>query len=148
MASVIVDDVDRIMMIMECAFDPAWGEAWNRRQISDSMTMPNIYHRVFEAEGRPAGFTLVRSAPGEEELLLIAVAPEFRKAGLARRMLGEVIVDARRRGAEQLFLEMRANNTAIALYQNIGFEPIGRRADYYWTPEGKAIDAITFCLKL
>ena len=71
------DDLDRIMAVMDAAFDPAWGEAWNRRQVSDSLAFPHTHFRLLGADGLPpaagtpaAGFTLVRAAPGEEELLL------------------------------------------------------------------------------
>ena len=51
-------------------------------------------------------------------------------------------------GAESIFLEMRANNPAETLYRECGFEPIGRRVDYYRTADGTPLDAITFARKL
>ena len=149
------DDLDRIMAVMDAAFDPAWGEAWNRRQVSDSLAFPHTHYRLLAADGQPpdigapaAGFTLVRAAPGEEELLLIGVAPESRKRGIGRLLLEQVLDDARERGAERVFLEMRYNNPAAPLYRSIGFEPIGRRRDYYGLPDGTKIDAITFACAL
>lgn len=151
----IKDDLDRIMQIMEAAFDPVWGEAWNRRQISDSLVMHNIQYRLVDAAGRPcgestdaAGFTLVRTAPGEEELLLVAVHPGRRGRGLGRRLLEFCMHDATARGAERVFLEMRANNPAASLYRRAGFETIGRRPDYYRGVDGDLIDAITFARQL
>lgn len=145
------DDLDKIMTVMDAAFDPAWGEAWNRRQVSDSLAFSHThYHLISENGAAPAGdapaagFTLVRAAPGEEELLLIAVSPAARGKGLGRRLLEQVIADARGRGAERVFLEMRFNNPAAELYRACGFEPIGRRPDYYRLPDGNKIDAITF----
>ena len=35
--------VDQIMAIMEAAFDPQWGEAWNRRQVEDALLLPNTF---------------------------------------------------------------------------------------------------------
>jgi ribosomal-protein-alanine N-acetyltransferase len=149
------DDLDRIMAVMDAAFDPAWGEAWNRRQVSDSLAFPHTHYRLLAADGQPpdigapaAGFTLVRAAPGEEELLLIGVAPESRNRGIGRLLLEQVLDDARERGAERVFLEMRYNNPAAPLYRSIGFEPIGRRRDYYGLPDGTKIDAITFACAL
>ena len=138
------DDVDRIMAIMQRAFEPVWGEAWNRRQITDSMIMPNIHHFVIPEQG----FTLVRAAPGEEELLLVAVDPRERGRGLGRSLVERAAQDARGRGAAHMFLEMRANNPAETLYRAMGFEPIGRRADYYRSSDTTRIDAITFRLIL
>ncbi len=151
----MLDDIDRIMRIMECAFDPLWGEAWNRRQITDSLSMPNTHYRLAEPVGNDngeasnsAGFTLVRSAPGEEELLLIAVDPACRGRGIGRRLIEAIIADARTRNAERMFLEMRADNPAETLYRKAGFLPIGRRPDYYRRADGVRVDAITFGLAL
>jgi ribosomal-protein-alanine N-acetyltransferase len=141
----MTDDLDRIMAVMDAAFDPAWGEAWTRRQVSDSLAFPHTHYRLIEDDrGVAAGFTLVRAAPGEEELLLIAVRPDSRGRGLGRQLLEKVLADARERGAERVFLEMRYNNPAATFYCAAGFEAIGRRRDYYRLPDGRKIDAITY----
>ena len=141
----MTEDLDHIMDVMGAAFDPQWGEAWNRRQVSDSLQFPHTHYRLIQDEsGQVAGFTLVRAAPGEEELLLIAVKPEFRGQGLGRRLLDSVLEDARKRGAQRVFLEMRHNNPTAALYGAVGFEPIGHRRDYYRLRDGRKIDAITY----
>ena len=147
----MIDDIDRIMHIMGLAFDPVWGEAWNRRQITDSLTMPHTHYRIFDGNcalpspaDTGAGFTLIKAAPGEEELLLVAVDPAHRGKGVGRALLEDFVAGARSRGAERVFLEMRANNPAQNLYQSIGFSPIGRRPDYYKGLDGQRIDAITF----
>lgn len=145
--------LDQIMAVMDDAFEPHWGEAWTREQVAGSLAMPHTYALVIdeagmvgEARGRreAAGFALVRRAPGEEELLLIAVRPRFRKHGLGRRLLEAFFAEARDKGAERVFLEMRSNNPARSLYSALGFEQIGRRPDYYRLADGARIDAITF----
>ncbi|WP_427969572.1 GNAT family N-acetyltransferase [Altererythrobacter sp.] len=150
------DFIDQIMMVMEAAFDPAWGEAWNRRQVTDALTMPNTFALLVDENGnivRPmgspaVGFVMTRNAPGEEELLLIAVMPEHRRKGIGRRLIEHLSTAARGRGARHIFLEMRSNNPAEALYRLVGFEPIGRRRDYYLLADGQRMDAITFGLSI
>lgn len=149
----MIDDIDRIMHIMGLAFDPVWGEAWNRRQITDSLAMPHTHYQIFDGNCAPpapanqgAGFTLIKAAPGEEELLLIGVDPAHRGKGVGRALLEDFLESARSRGAERVFLEMRANNSAENLYRKVGFEPIGRRVDYYKGLGGQRIDAITFAM--
>lgn len=149
------DDLDRIMAVMDAAFDPHWGEAWTRNQVADSLAMPNMHYSLIAADGVPpsdggaaAGFTLGRAAPGEEELLLIAVEPAHRGRGLGVRLLERFAADARARGAERVFLEMRSNNPAQSLYRTLGFEPIGKRREYYRQPDGNRVDAITFAKSL
>ncbi|MBX7482578.1 GNAT family N-acetyltransferase [Qipengyuania sp. 6D47A] len=143
------------MAVMEAAFDPHWREAWTRRQVENSLATPHTYAILIDEHGRAlddgaaaGGFVLARRAPGEEELLLIAVRPEMRHRGLGRILIDRFSAMARDAGAERIFLEMRANNPAERLYRGCGFEPIGRRANYYRTLDGTAIDAITFARKL
>ncbi|MEA1617761.1 GNAT family N-acetyltransferase [Erythrobacter sp. T5W1-R] len=146
--------LDRIMQVMSVAFDPAYGEAWNRRQVSDALTLASTHALVISTEGTlipdgpsrliPAGFTLTRHAADEEELLLIAVDPQHRRRGLGEQLIGHLFDAARQRGITRVFLEMRRGNPAIALYGKLGFAPIGERLNYYRTPSGERIDAITF----
>ena len=148
----MTDDLDRIMAVMDAAFDPMWGEAWTRRQVSDSLVFAHTHYRLADQDGDdpavtdapPSGFTLVRAAPGEEELLLVGVTPEARGRGLGERLIRNAIEDARTRHAERLFLEARHNNPAIGLYERIGFSAVGRRKEYYRSASGEKIDAITF----
>lgn len=150
----MTDDIDHIMAVMTAAFEPEWGEAWTRRQITDSLILPTTFYRLIGPDGAPpttemaAGFTLTRSITGEEELLLIAVIPAYRGRGLGRKLLEHLETDARSRGAEQLFLEMRSNNPAEKLYRARGFIPIGNRKNYYRIKNGNRLDAITFKLIL
>jgi len=148
--------VDQMLAVIEASFDPRWGEAWNARQLRDCLAMPwsHVYlidedaRRCDPVRGYAAGFLLARAAPGEEEILLIAVRPEFRRRRLARRLIEWHEADARARGATKLFLEMRCNNPAQHLYRACGFRPIGRRKDYYTAADGSRIDAVTFALDL
>ena len=143
------DDIDRIMAVMACAFDPAFGEAWNRRQVSDALLLGNCHYALIGAEGPSAtGFTLSRFAYDEEELLLLAVDPAFRRRGIGQALLAQFARDATARGAKRLVLEMRSDNPADRLYRSFGFVPVGMRPDYYRLPDGQRNDAITFALEV
>tara|TARA_A100001391_G_scaffold78331_1_gene50596 strand:+ start:62183 stop:62644 length:462 start_codon:yes stop_codon:yes gene_type:complete len=152
----MVDSLDAIMHVMEAAFDPAYGEAWNRRQVSDALILANTHCVVVAADpSQPlreasdaAGFALLRQAADEEELLLLAVSPEHRRKGVGRRLLELAMAEARARGSAHLFLEMRDGNPAEHLYREFGFEQIGRRPGYYRGAADGPIDAVTFAKHL
>lgn len=151
----MIDDIDRIMAVMEAAFDPAFGEAWNRRQVEDSLLLGHSHYLLIGPHGQPpepgehaAGFSLSRQGFEEEELLLFAISPEYRRRGLGLELLARFADAARDRGAHRLLLEMRRGNPAEFLYLQFGFEAIGRRPNYYRTPDGGRIDAITFACNL
>jgi ribosomal-protein-alanine N-acetyltransferase len=146
-----IEDVERIMAVMIAAFDPAFGEAWNRRQVSDALVLPNTHYLLAggdggpPAEGQPAvGFALSRGAADEEELLLLAVHPEHRGRGIGSALLQRFIAVAEANGKTRLFLEMREGNPAESLYRRAGFEAVGRRRNYYRGASAGPLDAITY----
>lgn len=146
----MIDDLDRIMTVMEAAFDPAFGEAWTRRQVEDALILGNCHYLLIGPDGEmpprdmAVGFSLSRHGFGEEELLLFAIDPAHRRKGLGQRLLEYFAASAKSRKAERLLLEMRRGNPAEHLYRAFGFSPIGERPKYYRTPDGNRIDAITF----
>jgi ribosomal-protein-alanine N-acetyltransferase len=88
--------------------------------------------RVGERESRIVAYGVLMLAPGEAQLLNLSVVPDSRREGLGRALLHLFLDDARRFGAEQVFLEVRVTNlAAIALYDAEGFTPVGRRDAYY-----------------
>lgn len=150
-----MDDVDRIMAVMEAAFDPLYGESWTRAQVDNTLALGNCHYRLIGEDGQApapgaaaAGFALSRAVADEEELLLFAVAPQWRRRGLGAALLQQVKQAARERGITRIFLEMRDGNPAEALYRHNGFDAIGRRPKYYRTLEGERIDAITFAFSI
>ena len=151
MSSTVCDPVDAIMAVMETAFDPAFGEAWSRRQVSDALVLSNTHYLLADVSGRApgdpseaVGFLLSRHGADEEELLLLAVAPDVRRRGVAAALITRFAADAAGRGIARLFLQMREGNQAETLYRAHGFLPVGRRREYYRGPGGNRIDAITF----
>jgi len=146
-----IEDLDRIMAVMRAAFDPAFGEAWSRRQVSDALVLPGTHYILAGTDGgepaegaRAVGFALSRGVLDEEELLLIAVDPAYRGRGIGRALLERYIQAAQARGKTRLFLEMREGNPADPLYRRAGFEPIGRRRNYYRNAAKRPLDAITY----
>jgi len=149
------DVLDRIMAIMAAAFDPAYGEAWTRRQVEDALVVPGTAYLLAGPDGTAPvcltdaiGFALSRRVLDEEELLLLAVDPAKRGHGVGARLLQRVLQGARERGVRRLFLEMRDGNGAETLYRRYGFSPVGRRRHYYRRGSGAPRDAITFARAL
>jgi len=92
---------------------------------------------VAVCENRVAGFLAARSlGDGECELLNLAVSPQFRRRGIARRLV-EALAGAFR---GNIFLEVRESNLAARnLYKSMEFKEIGTRPGYYDVPPEAAI---------
>jgi len=87
--------------------------------------------------GRVAGFIVVRViSPDETEILNVAVAPEFRRQGIAGRLVQYVLETH----PGNVYLEVRQSNlAALKLYESRGFHQISRREKYYSDPAEAAI---------
>jgi ribosomal-protein-alanine acetyltransferase len=93
---------------------------------------------VAETDGRILGFAMYRVIAGEGELLNLAVDPSARRTGVARALLQEMMQQA-----EIWHLEVRESNlAAIALYDSLGYQKVGRRSGYY--SDGEAAQLFTF----
>ena len=138
-----IDDIDQVMAVMHAAFDPSFGEAWNRGQCLGMLALPDVWLMVAERDGEQIGFALSRRIIDEVELLLLAVIPAARCSGVGSLLIDQVAMHAHRHGASRLLLEMRAGNPAGALYEAHGFSRIGARRDYYRGIGGQLADAWT-----
>jgi [ribosomal protein S18]-alanine N-acetyltransferase len=55
---------------------------------------------------------------------------------------------ARESGVTRVHLEVRDGNPAVEMYREVGFEPVGRRRNYYHALDGKRFDAVTLARNL
>lgn len=136
------------MDVMMEAFDPAYGEAWTLAQLAGVMTMPGTWLTIARLDAAPLGFALVRSVLDECELLLLAVHPLWRGRGIGRTLLLDSLKIARRRSIRSMNLEVRSSNTAIKLYEEVGFEYVHRRPGYYRGKDGQLHDALSFRIEM
>jgi len=93
--------------------------------------------RVAVRERRVAGFLVTRAtADGEAEVLNLAVAPEYRRRGVARALMCAFLRGFR----GDVFLEVRGSNSAARnFYKSLGFQELTLRKNYYGTPPETAI---------
>ncbi|MEX2143843.1 MAG: ribosomal protein S18-alanine N-acetyltransferase [Anaerolineales bacterium] len=83
-------------------------------------------------ETQVAGYCVCWLLGEELHIANIAVAPRFRRKGLAKRLLGFVLHRAAEKGLQSATLEVRAGNKAAqALYAGFGFVEVARRPRYY-----------------
>lgn len=104
---------------------------------------------VVEAEDGASlvAYALASAGGGQADILNIAVAPEAQRQGIARSLLSYILglLDGQ---VDTVFLEVRASNHgAISLYEDLGFNQVGRRRDYYPSADGRE-DALVLALAL
>jgi ribosomal-protein-alanine acetyltransferase len=136
------DDLDAVMAMETSIFGT---DAWPREMMRAEMTNPNCRYLVAELAHAPvvvayAGL-LCPPGSGDGDIQTIAVSPDMRGQGIGREMMTTLLAEAGLREATRVFLEVRADNeSAQALYRDLGFIPVGVRAGYY---QPDAVDAVT-----
>lgn len=143
LATARIADISAVMRVMDAAFDPAYGEAWSTAQLLTLFALPSARVCLAWDGDEPCGFSAARIAGLESELLLLGVDPAARGRGVGAALMADWQAWAKSEGAEDYFLEMRADNDAVHLYRSTGFSECGRRSAYYRGADGVVRDAIT-----
>lgn len=136
-------DLDAIMEI-----EPhIYSHPWSRGNFSDSLV--SGYSAWVLLDGaKIIGYALMMMVLDEAHLLNLSVAKAYQKQGLGRLLLEHMIAIAKKHAAENMFLEVRPSNiSAIALYENMGFNEMAVRRGYYPAHNGRE-DAVLMGLAL
>ena len=136
-------DLPAVMAVMDDSFDPRFGEAWTASQCAGLLPLPGVWLSLAYDRDEVVGFALSRIVADEAELLLLAIRRSMQGQGIGSRLIADFAAAAKSRGAALLHLEVRDGNPAVALYEQAGFSPVGRRRDYYRGADGRQHDAIT-----
>ena len=112
--------------------------AWDASEFETLLADPKTF-----LTGDTRSFVLMRVVVDEAEVLTLATSPNYRRKGLARKMLGAAEQEARLRGATSVFLEVAEDNAAArALYARCDYQQVGYRANYYMPKNGAPIAAL------
>jgi len=143
----VVDDLESIMVIENEVFH---SDAWSSQTMRSELESPHTFYLVVHSapaqeESALAKETIVAyagiSMPAgalQADIQTIAVREPARRHGIARSLMHTLIAHAQDRGAEEIFLEVRADNPgAQQLYSLLRFEQIAVRERYY-QPDGVA----------
>ena len=115
-------------------------DPWSEADIISTLSTEGSMCYVALLDGEIAAYVLGRQITPEGEIYRIATLPEYRRRNIAYRLLDYTVKCERGRGLENLFLEVREQNTpARRLYEAYGFKKIGERKNYYKNPTDNAI---------
>lgn len=114
-------------------------EGWSAESFRSEAEKENGYV-LYETDGdRICALLTGYSAFGEGDITNVAVLPEYRRRGLAQRLIAE-FERLLPEDAEEIFLEVRESNApAAALYEKCGFERLSVRKNFYTEPCENAV---------
>lgn len=126
-----LEDVEAVYSIEQQAHYHPWSKAL----IIDAVTSYQCW--IIFDNHQIAGYGMIKVVADEAELLNIAISPTQQNKGLGKALLAHLMTEAEQLGASECFLEVReSNQQAYYLYERYGFNEIGRRTNYYPTPQG------------
>lgn len=115
-------------------------ESWSYKLLEEGLPNPFDHYFVFEREGRIIGYSVLRLLADEGEIQRIAVLPQWRRQGTARKLMEVMVSHARKKQALVISLEVRAGNYAARrLYESLGFTQESLRKGYYHNPVEDAV---------
>lgn len=113
---------------------------WTSTMFLEEMGRIGGCYVVAVSDGEVIGYTGVIQMGEDGHITNLAVQPEWRRKGVAKRMLLTMFDCARQNGLDKLTLEVRQSNaSAQELYLKFGFLPRGRRRGYYTDSNEDAI---------
>lgn len=124
-----LDDLAQVIAIDKASFSLPWPERSFRFEIADN---PASRSWVAELDGEIVGLIVAWLLVDEAHIATIATHPDFRRMGIASRLLSHALQAMSNEGAITSVLEVRKSNLAAQeMYRKFGFEESGRRPRYY-----------------
>ncbi len=121
-----------ILAVSELEKECFKGESWSFGAIASAFENPSYGMFVAEEGGEVIGYGCACTTVDTSDLENVLVAEEYRNSGVGKAVLNAVIADAKERGAEKMFLEVRvSNSSALKLYLSCGFVGVYARTRYY-----------------
>lgn len=128
--------VAQIAALETRCFSEPWSENSVRSELANDLSLWLV---ALDGE-TVAAYVGSQSVMGEADMMNVAVDPAYRRQGIARVLLNALEDALRARTVSSLTLEVRASNApAIALYQSLGYDQVGRRPNYYFKPKEDAL---------
>ena len=132
-----LEDVPSVVELDQVSFSLPWPERSFRFELTDN---PASRCWVAELDGRVVGMLVAWLFVDEAHIATIATHPEYRRQGIARKLLAYALQSAMREGAQSSFLEVRESNSpAQDMYRKFGYTEVGRRRRYYKDNDEDAI---------
>ena len=121
-------DLDSIMELEHKAFTCPWTWGMYERELEKEESC----YLTIRTDGTIIAYGGVLLLLEEAHVMTMAVKHEYRRRGVATRLLLEMIRNAEAMGARFVTLEVRvSNHPAIELYKKFGFQIMGERKHYY-----------------
>ena len=120
-------------------------EAWSYPTLVSAFENPASYGLVAQDGDELVGYGCITCAGDSADLENVAVIEGYRRSGIGRAIVEGLLAEAKQRGTEKVFLEVRVSNVpAMSMYLKCGFAGVYARTRYYADGE----DCLVMCKNL
>lgn len=134
------EDVEQVLAIEQASFSMPWSKNLFLSEFRSPLVSTLMVALPDGPTRTVAGYIVFWLVEDEMHILNLAVAPVFRRQGIARSLVLTALKRAFQKGAKRAFLEVRTSNTAAhKLYSSLGFNGLSMRRDYYDSPVEDAV---------
>ena len=120
-----------------------FSDGWSLNSLKEEIYNPNACYYVLrdDENGKVAAAAGMIISIDTADIMNVSVKEEYRRKGLASKLLATLLEEGRKKGVKDFTLEVRENNHAAReLYEKTGFVFEGIRPKFYSNPtEGAAI---------
>ncbi|MCX5832912.1 MAG: ribosomal protein S18-alanine N-acetyltransferase [Deltaproteobacteria bacterium] len=125
-------DLPEIMKIERASFLAPWSEALFRQELKFSLSRSFVAKSEGEAGSETVGYIVYWMVSDEIHVNNLAVRSDFKRKGIASRLVEAALKKACAEGATRCTLEVRVSTAAARrLYEKFGFVVRGVRPRYY-----------------
>jgi [ribosomal protein S18]-alanine N-acetyltransferase len=131
-----LDQVDQALFLDRLCFDTLWSANAYSREIesdrSDLLILSEAIPGTDPIDLTPIGLGCLWAILNEGHITLLGIHPDYRGQGLGGWLLVQLLRSALARSLDSVTLEVRVSNeSALRLYNQFGFQQVGRRRSYY-----------------
>ena len=117
-----------------------FSDPWSEKSFSECSSNPSDIYLAVRCDGVLTGYCGMWCVAGEGQITNVCVHPDYRKQGIAFNMLSRLIAEGKEKGCSAFTLEVRVSNeSAIRLYEKLGFKSAGIRKKFYSHPDEDAM---------
>ncbi|MBR5613739.1 MAG: ribosomal protein S18-alanine N-acetyltransferase [Clostridia bacterium] len=120
--------IEGLVEVEKQCFNSGFAEKTFEKELENKIAA----YTVAVENGKVLGYGGLWNMCGVADIMDVAVHSDYRRMGIAQRILEKLIEHCKNEKISEINLEVRTSNFAAqSLYKKMGFEVVGQRPNYY-----------------
>lgn len=133
--NLIQNDIDSILLL-----ESGFKDGWSSNQLKSAFESGRFFAFGVKDGEHLIAFTSYSQAIDQADIETVFVREDYRRKGIAKRLLQMCEEEMKKAGVKKTFLEVRESNAlARILYEKLGYKVISTRKNYYLDGENAVV---------